>query len=234
MTDGALKPHRLVGDFAIDICGSWHPPETLIPQIEALWSKAAARPGTRLTNGELFVLIDHAPDRLVLARSEYRYAIARRVAPHLVMSGLNVRPVAITGIVRSQDGVLLGRRADWVATDAGLWEPFPSGGLDRPDPLEQLMVEFEEETGLGRAFIRDCRVCGLLEDPGTGLCDVVWLLDVDATADELRAALGKRGQGEHTDIRVVPADQLARFIADNEKHVVGALAPMLGMAGLSD
>jgi hypothetical protein len=227
-----FRSHPLTPGFVVEAGLPWHPPAALLPEIEALWGRATSNPETQLTNGELFVLAAIGPERLTIRPSEYRYAVARRMQPALVARGLEVRPIAVTGVVCCADGVLLGHRSSWVANDSGLWEPFPSGGLDRPDPVGQIHTEFEEELGLGAETIAriDCR--GVIEDLETGICDIVFRIEVSAQKSEIVTAHGSIEMPEHDVICVMPPNQLNAFVEQHREEVLPVLEPMLSMVGL--
>jgi hypothetical protein len=85
--------HGLMPEFDVQIGAEWHPSSDLQPEVESLWQRELDLHGEAcLFNGPLFVLTDMEPHRLVIQRSEYRYALARRTNPDLFARGLSVRP----------------------------------------------------------------------------------------------------------------------------------------------
>jgi ADP-ribose pyrophosphatase YjhB (NUDIX family) len=114
--------------------------------------------------------------------------------------------IAVYGICRDGDRVLLTRAAPYL-TVAGHWF-LPGGGLAHgEDPVDGLVREFEEETGLA---VEPTGLLGVLSDvttlpDGVGLHTVRLIYAVDRWAGTLRA----EAEGSTDDVRWVDRAELA-------------------------
>src|SRR6267143_3944078 len=135
------------------------PPPSVARKVDKIWADACARHGTSLTDGKLFSLaheVGAVPDRALVGRFvRYRYSLAQRLDTTL-RDVLQVRPLAVTAAVFCLDGLVVGKRPEFVPVDGGLWEIVPAGGLEpdcllpggRVDPVIQLEKELREELGI--------------------------------------------------------------------------------------
>lgn len=230
MTDILLHP--LAPDVRLEIGAPYQPPVDLVAVIDAIWCQEKTRRGDALTNGRLYCLDHLAADHLLIRPAEYRYLLARRRAPDLVAAGLNLRTLAVTGIVLCPGGVVLGQRGHDVAVDAGLWEPAPAGGLAQPDPVQQVLEEAEEELGLLPHHFGTPLLCGLVEDCSSGVIDFVFRLSTTLTVSEIRHRHFSHGSKEYQSLDIVPLDQLDPIFSLRRGQLLPVLRPMLQLAGL--
>lgn len=140
----------------------------------------------------------------------YRSYLAQRRG----LFDLGIRPLGVTGATRLSDGRwLVGRRADRVTDHPGCWELVPSGSLsvglpgERVDPVRQLTLELEEETGIALAAPAVARHIGLLYDD-VGIFDIAVRLEVELPAD-----WRPRATEEYPVVRVLDVDQLRDLMA---------------------
>jgi len=227
----AVAAHPLRADFALEIAPPFAPAPEALPRVEEIWAEQKRLRGDRLTNGQIYTLAEHSPDRLVIQPAEYRYVLARRLEPGLAERGLPIQAVAVSGILECADGVVLGRRGDHVAADPGKWEAAPAGGLTRPDAVAQLLEELREELGLTPSQVTGVEACGLIEDLPSGVFDIVFKIVSNASAEAVRWAQQATGTDEYSELAVVPRAGLAVFLEDNRADLLPILAPMLGLAG---
>ena len=224
--------YPLAPDYTLQVCASFETHPAVSARVDEIWAEEQKKTGNRLTNGTIYSLFDHCAAHLRIQPAEYRHVLARRRAPELADAGLGIRPLAVTGILLCADGLVLGRRSNQVASDTGLWEPAPAGGLSRPDAVAQLLEELREEVGLepSQVILRDA--CGLVEDVESGVIDIVFRLDSTASAREVRGTHAARATNEYAELAIVPRSEIAGFLEINEARLLPALRPMLGLVGL--
>jgi len=226
------RTHPLASSFSIEVL----PPEPNLPtaldaRVEALWQEERRVRGGGLFNGSILSLVTYEPQRLAVRRSDYRRFVAGLREPELA-AALDIRPLAITGIVRCASGIVLGHRAKDLAHDGGLWEPAPAGSLDRPEPEIQLMLELEEELGIRPPEVTECRAIALVEDTATRVHDILFTVETPLSADAVAAAHAGRATKEYSEVAIVPIDELHAFMVDHETELLPALATMLRAAGM--
>lgn len=162
-------------------------PDVLREQVDGLWLQEKERRGGSLFDGKILSVETLSPALITCRLSEYRYLTAQRLRPSLY-SDLGVRPLAVTGFLMCQQGLVLGLRSGSNSQDQGLWEVVPSGGLDlqclKADPthmempakvdyLAQVRTELLEEIGLSWAAIDSCQTLCLIEDTDEKVVDIV-------------------------------------------------------------
>jgi hypothetical protein len=201
--------------------------------VESIWQNELRLRGGRLTDGRIFSVLSFTSDRITISETSYRYVIARRRAPELVAAGLATRPLAITGIIQSPDGVIVGRRGSLVADDEGLWEPIPAGGLSQADPVRQLFDELSEEVGLKQTDITGVEACGLVEDSYSGTFDIVYRMNTPLRGDQIQNRFFALPNREHSELAIVPKRDIGLFLNENKNELLPALKSMLRLAGIN-
>ncbi len=204
--------------------------------IEQTWKSelARARSGRRkLFNGKLARLIDcdvH-DDRLALwvGQTSYKEFLGTNLRnPHLGEShGSQVLADAlgVSGVVVTGDGFLvMGRRSERVVFYSGFIHPI-SGMTDAPpepgaspDPLEVIIKELTEETGISPDRITRSVCLALIRDKETLQPELIFELavegDVESIRKSARSAVDSDEHSELIEIRDEPA-KVANFIKIN-------------------
>ncbi|MEO1609574.1 MAG: hypothetical protein AAFR90_09550 [Pseudomonadota bacterium] len=227
-----VKSYPLAPDYKLSVGAFCEVSASIISRVEEIWAIEKQHRGSQLTNGQIYTLSEFRSDYLLIQPSEYRYVLARRRTPDLQKEGLNIRPLAVSGILLCTDGLVLGQRGSSVSEDIGLWEPAPAGSLSRPDPKEQVSEELREELGIPEAEIKSARVCGLIEDVDSGVFDIVFRLETDATGREVCAAHAEWGSDEYAKLAIVKISELPEFLDVNSNDLLPALRPMLHAASI--
>lgn len=223
----ALEP-----EFVLQVIDPFEPPNAVLDRVDEIWAAEKLKRGDQLTNGRVYSFSDTRAGSLLIQPAEYRYVLARRRAPDLVNEGLRIRPLAVTGILLCADGLVLGRRSDQVASDAGLWEPAPAGGLSRPDAVGQILDELREELGLEPSQVVLNEACGLVEDVESGVIDIVFRLQTPATTRDVINAYQALATNEYAELAIVPQSDIVGFLEANHDRLLPVLRPMLGLVGL--
>ena len=224
-----IRFHDLRPDFALTVRPAPDLDERIEARVRACWSEARAN-APRLFDDPLLSLVDHDPSRLTACVSSYRYLVAQRRDPSL-RGALSLRPLAVTGVLRCADGLVLARRAAHVTTDPGLWEPAPSGGLDRDDPVGQLLEELREELGLAPDDVGPPRAVVLMETPRDATFDIVYELVTPRAGAEVRAAWTSSGSDEYADVAVLPPGDLRAFVGREAARLASVTLPLLRRLG---
>lgn len=189
-----------------------------LERVEVIWQAERTRRGDALFDGGLVSIAGPIGPVMAGWLAPYRWFLAQRRDPTLA-AVLEVRPLAVTGILSLAAGVAIGRRAGHLEQDAGLWELVPSGGVDAQaitpggmvDPGEALLRELAEEIGIDRhALSAPPRAQMLVEDPVSQVIDVAMALALPPpwTAERVIAVQAASAGREHETLRIIPAADL--------------------------
>jgi hypothetical protein len=195
-------------------------------EIERLWNAEQSRRGKALFNGKILSAMEVDPDWIVGSIVEYRHLIAQRTNPELFHE-LNVRPVAVSGLLECAAGVLFGRRAKSVTEAAGLWELCPSGGLDVSEAVAggdvdyraQILVELREEIGVSADAASKVAPFGIVEDSVTHVIDIGIAISISMSPNEITTAHRNFATKEYEELTIVPRKDLMAFIAKNRECI---------------
>jgi hypothetical protein len=193
------------------------------PQLEAgvearvheLWQRAVRERGAALTDRPIFSVVDELRGEMTGRFVSYRYYLAQHLDSTL-QTRLRVRPLAVTGIVRCAEGVVIGRRTATATQGPESWDFLPSGGVDadslRPDGSIdaelQVLRELKEELGIELpSEVRPRPRWRMCEGE---VIDLVFGIDVALDAREVAERFSMVGPREHTEIQIVDPASLAR------------------------
>lgn len=189
-------------------------PNEIIEIVDRIWQAETAERGSTLFNGPIFSVENISPSIITGWISEYKFFLAQRRHAEL-FNALHVRPLALTGLLLCQEGVVIGRRSGNVEQDAGLWELVPSGGIDgitNPDGSidlnAHLMNELLEETGIRPENVSNPIPFALIEDTESHVCDISLALRTKLSRQEIFAIFYRLANREYTQLEVVPTLQL--------------------------
>lgn len=208
-------------------------PETAT-RVAALWAAERRERGSSVFNGEIFSVDQTSSSEITGKFVEFARFSAQRRDPAL-FGELAVRPLAVTGLLRSPDGIVFGRRLRGSMQDPGLWELVPSGFVD-PDarradgalaPQIQILRELQEEVGLRPDLICRATPFCLIDDPETRIVDIGVALETTATGQEIRAAHAGLGDDQYTDLMVIPRPSLADFLTCDSRQIAAVSRLML-------
>ena len=208
-------------------------------EVEALWGAARARLQGALFNGRVFSADRITPARVAGHFTEFRRIVAQVARPAL-FAALGVRPLAVNGVVRVQDGILIGRRSLRTAYQAGRWQTPPAGSVDpgavdgegRIDLAAQLLKELREEVGITaeRGWV-GAPIC-IVEHPGSHVLDIGMPVSVPIGGAEALSLHARLGDGEYEPLRVVAEADFPGFLAalgDAVVPVAGIFLKRLGV-----
>ena len=160
--------------------GSIHrPSDDVQARVESIWQSEISTRASPPFNGLLFSVTNYGSDQIVGWFAEYKQFLAQRRDPSLT-TVLNIKPLAVTGLLACHDGIVIGRRSNNVEQDGGLWELVPSGGVDgsklncdgEPDVTAKILDELNEEIGIHASAIDHITPFALIEDTSSGVFDI--------------------------------------------------------------
>jgi hypothetical protein len=211
--------------------------------VEELWQAASRRVAAggagRLFNGRVFSADAISPHLVTGHLTEFRRIVAQMERPGVL--SLGVRPLAVCGVLRCADGVVVGRRHSAAIYQAGMWQLPPAGSVDAGavgddgvvDVRRQLLGELQEELGLAADMVDAPRPLCIVEHPGSRVSDFGLALTTSLTAEAVLAAHRAGGNREYQEMLVVPEAQLAAFLAEIGEALVPPAREFLVRAGLA-
>jgi hypothetical protein len=220
-------------------------PPALDREVERLWRLASERVSAggagRMFNGRVFSADAISPHQVSGHLTEYRRLVAQIERPEL-FAELRVRSFAVCGVLRCQDGVVIGQRHRAAVYQAGMWQLPPAGSVDAGavaedgtvDVRRQLLAELREELGLLPEAVGAPRPLCIVEHPGSHVSDFGLGLITNLRGAQVLAAHRRGGNQEYEQMRVVPEDELTAFLAEQGKAVVPPAREFLVRAGLTN
>ena len=207
----------------------------LVPALEAAverhWRAACA--ARALFNGQVFCADRYGPAEIEGHWTEYRRVVAGMADPALVPT-LQVRSLAVCGVLCCRDGVVIGQRSHDSVYQPGLWQLPPAGSVDGGAAREggevdldgALLAELEEELGLDAGTVGAIRPLCLVEHP-TGVLDLGMQMTTPLSGADVLAAHRARGNGEYARVAVVPAAEVVGWIAAQGGTLVPTVTQLL-------
>jgi hypothetical protein len=194
--------------------------------VQALWETELAQRGNALFNGKLFSIDKLGSDRIIGTFVEYRWFVAQHRRPAL-FKDLGVRPLAVSGMIESVDGLIFGKRNQSLATEGGKWELAPSGGLDidaclhgcSVDYMAQFFQELEDEVGILPTQLSGAAPFVLIEDPATHVFDLGISAQTALSAAQIKLVFDQTAR-EYSELKFVEKSQLAIFQEQHGEAIV--------------
>ncbi len=195
-----------------------------MPELDAEAERAvashwqAANAERRLFNGRVFSADSVTPDEIVGHWTEFRRATAQMRDPGL-LEVLQVRNLAVCGMLVCPDGVAVARREPAASYQPGVWQLPPAGSVDigaaTPDGADwrrALLAELREELGIGAEDVRRLRPLCLVQHP-SGVLDMGVRIDTGLSADEILSRHRALGDEEYQQLQVLPPDRIEAMVA---------------------
>lgn len=191
-------------------------------EVARLWRAEQTRRGSAgaLFDGPILSAVEVAPNRVAGRVGRYRQLIAQRARPELY-ARLNIRPVAVAGILVCDDGLVFGRRIESVTEAPGQWETVPAGGVDashvddrgRIDYRAQILTELEEEVGIPGDEVSAVQPFCLADDTQSRNVEVGIVVRVARNGGDVLAAHEQCASREYMELAVVQPTKVHDFVA---------------------
>jgi len=147
---------------------------------------------------------------------------------------LSINAVAVSGICRVQDKILIGKRGKSVTQQPGYYELVPSGGLDpnKRTPSGsidfhcQLDTELFEETKISPSQIQDRKLMGLFLDSQHDVFDICVQIQFSPEVEQLN--LDSMRTSEYDELLWLPINEIANFIRSEPRIIPTSLALLKG------
>ena len=208
--------------------------QSLNSAIEAAWASEKERRGGALFNGKILSAIEISNTEIKAVIIEYKHYLAKKLNPAR-FSGLKINPIAVSGLLECNDGIVFGKRSNIVTQDAGNWELVPSGGLEcvemSPDiPIDfkgQLLLELKEEVGIDSSFVKNMKTFCYVLDEETFVLDIGISLFCDLDGNSITRAYSKLNEKEYDQLSFVKRDEIFDFVTEKSNQFVAVSKVLL-------
>lgn len=249
VSDGsALLSGFLVHEVEADLRARVTAPMPLLPPgldatVEHLWQAAIRRVAEggagRLFNGQVFSADRITPHEITGHMTEFRRIVAQMDDP-MLGAMLRLRPLAVCGVLRCADGIVIGRRPTGAVYQAGLWQLPPAGSVDRHalrddgtlDLMGQILTELTEELGLTADQVGRLYPLVAVEHPGSRVTDLGIVLETTLSADAVREAHRAKANTEYDPLMIIAFDRIPDFVDSLGDTLVPPAREFLFRAGL--
>jgi len=221
------------------------PPPEVQAQVDRIWHEEKVRWGDRIFDDKIFSVRSWSDSEIFGNFVDYRLFFAQHKCPEL-FAALNIRPLAVSGVVQTDDGIVFGQRNESTTQDPGLWELVPSGGIGEETRRsggaivyeDQLLAEIQEELGISTVAVSKPWPFILVHDTVSHAIDIGLFLRAAVGGTEVRRAFQATGSHEYDRLHLVEAAELDGFLADVGPRIVpvslsllAAARPLLGRQG---
>jgi len=211
--------------------------------VEQLWSTAAQRVASggagTLFNGRVFSADRITPTEITGHITEFRRIVAQMERPELFAT-LQLRPLAVCGVLRCANGVPFGRRHPAAIYQPGMWQLPPAGSVDpaaiAPDGTvdlrAQVLIELAEELGIQSHQVDQPRPLCVIEHSGSHVSDVGMALTTKLTGAQVLRAHQRYANAEYRTLTFVKFKDLPDFVGRAGDLLVPPAHEFLARAGL--
>lgn len=186
----------------------------LSPAIESRvashWNAALAKHPT-LYNGRVFCADVINAEIISGHWSEYRRVLAQMREPDLYGTYF-LRPLAVVGLFRTTDGIVIGQRSEHSLYLPGYWQGAPAGNVESRDGeaqidlAAQLMAECLEELGVSEAECQIGRCLLACEHPQTHIVDAGMEIATELDFEALQERCSRLGNAEYQTLMLIRPD----------------------------
>lgn len=227
-SDSLETPHNVVHDLQDWRCEQLHPDVRLLvhksepvltpdveQRVQAIWDDSCTlRPG--LFNGRIFCMERITPDCIEGYWTEYRRALAQ-IADPTIFGETPLHQLAVCGLLRCADGVVLARRHPASLYLGGFWQSPPAGTVEMREEgqmlslANQLLAETEEELGLMACDVSIGPPRLAVIHARTAIVDIGISLTTPLSFAALREKWKAGGNREYDQLTVISDDQLGNW-----------------------
>lgn len=209
----------------------------ILDEVDAIWHQERARWGDRIFDNKIFSVRGWSDSEIFGTFVDYRLFYTQLKKPEL-FPALNIRPLAVSGVVQTDDGVVFGLRNRSSAQHPGLWELVPSGGIDteaeRSNGIiayeDQLLAEVSEELGIPSSAVSTPHPFILIHDTKSHAIDIGLFLRTNVSSEEVRRAFEVSDNHEYDHLHMVTTADLDRFLDENIQNIVPVSLSLLAAA----
>ena len=192
------------------------PPE-ISKIVDALWEESVSH-NPRLFDEQIFSFLKYDNYSIEGHFAPYRRLRAVSSNPTL-RDEIKLRPLAISGVAKCPDGIIVGKRAASVSSMCGQWEFCPSGGINAEhvsttgdvDFYSLILSELLDEVGIPKDFVKSIGISEGYENISSGLLDLIADMEIDLSSDQVINLHKMNATNEYDEIRVIKEKDIKAF-----------------------
>lgn len=235
-----LRIKDLSSSFQIIQSDSLQFSSDLESRVDELWQAALSFYDSRLFNGQIFSAKQITQNEIIGTFVEYKYLMAQHLDPRL-KPVLNIKPVSVLGLLTCPDGILFGKRQNWVATQPNEWGFLPSEylGADtfshdgKIDYVKAFLVALKNELNIEAHFLTDLQHSFLVEDKSLyeDHYSLVLQADIALSSFAIKKAHLEAPHDEYELIKAIPNEQVESFLNTQNGKNMTIAGYILGQKG---
>ena len=222
-----LRVKDLSSSFLIEQSNNFKISSEIESRVDELWQAALSFYDSRLFNGQIFSVNKILENKMTGCFVQYKYLIAQHLDPRLKVQ-LNICPVSVLGLLNCSDGLLFGKRQNWVATNPNQWGLLPSEYLGADtfshngsiDFLKAFLIALKNEVNIEPHTLTNLIPFAMVEE--NSLTEdhyyLVFQGDISMTSFAIKKAHLEAAQDEYEQIKSVPVSQLSSFLSQETGH----------------
>ena len=194
----------------------------ILEAVDRIWKSSVEKYKGRFFDGDIFSVESISSNIVSLSKSKYRLFLAQQENPDLY-DELQIRLLAVSGILICNDGIVFGRRSPEVLQDSNAWELLPSGSVTAREFVNedilfnidyQIREELLEESGIPKNFYKVITPKMLVESEDSHVVDFVYEIQVNISKSQI-IDFHKNATSEYTQLEVVDSKEIVKFIDQN-------------------
>lgn len=196
-------------------------PPRITEAVDDIWNRAILKQDADLFNGAIFCVHKVEHDRIGVFRAEYKQYYAQITDP-LLVHDIHLHPLACSGVLTCEDGIILGRRSPNVALEPNVWELAPAGTFDEKcvkgdtlDATTLLLNEAEEELGMPKHVLQVGQLLAVFRDEATKAIDLVVRAHAPISDTDIYRYFRNSPRTEYSRVEVVKPSNIGSFLDQN-------------------
>lgn len=191
----------------------------ILELVDRIWKSCVEKYEGKFFDGDIYSVESVSSNMVSLSKSKYRFFVAQQENQDL-FDVLQIRLLAVSGILICNDGIVFGRRSPNVLQDSNAWELLPSGSVTPKEFVNEDMLfnidyqireELLEESGIPKDLYRVITPKLVVENNDSHVVDFVYEVQVNISKAQI-IEFHKNATSEYTQLEVVGPKKVAEFI----------------------
>ena len=178
--------------------------------IDNIWNEYQKNNKYSGSNGKILSVDIISNSKITLKIIEYKFFYAKIKNPRLLKK-IKIQPLAVSGILVCNDGIVIGKRSDTCLQNPSSWELVPSGGLDlkiqktknKINFTDQILIELFEEIGIEKKYVVNILPFCYLFDKKSKVYDIGIEIITNLSFKDIKKKFSKVQVNEYTNLKLL-------------------------------